>query len=214
MNIKAILRNIKFKLKTPNIKEIQSYWKNPDDKGNKPQSYIDGPNKNLLSKNLIKEVQKLVREKEKRILELGCNVGRNLNFLFNKGYLDLSGIEINKNAIELMKKTYPPVYYNSDIKVDSIEKSIKNICNERFELVFTVAVLMHLSHKSNFVFKEISRITKNFLITIEEEGIELVWSHYPRNYKEVFEKLGMKQIKEKKGLGANKTITLRVFRKD
>ena len=34
------------------------------------------------------------------ILELGCNVGRNLNYLFTKGFRSLSDIEINKRAIE------------------------------------------------------------------------------------------------------------------
>jgi len=42
-----------------------------------------------------------------KILEIGCNVGRNLNHLYENGFKQLTGIEISENAINALKRMYP-----------------------------------------------------------------------------------------------------------
>jgi|GEM_PF-2464290 hypothetical protein len=64
-----------------------------------------------------------------------------------------------------------------------------------FDLVYTMAVLEHIHDESEFIFSHITRITRKILITIEDEG-GISWRHFPRNYKKIFENLGMKQIEE------------------
>lgn len=76
-----------------------------------------------------------------------------------------------------------------------IEEIIKELRDGEFDIVFTMAVLEHIHTDSEWIFSEMVRITKDFLITIEDErGIS--WRHFPRNYKNVFESLRMKQIEE------------------
>ena len=65
--------------------------------------------------------------------------------------------------------------------------------DSHFDVVYTMAVLMHIHPDSEFIFKEITRITKDRLIVIEDEKC-ISPRHFPRNYKSVFENLGMRQI--------------------
>ena len=122
-------------------------------------------------------------------------MGRNLNYLFNAGYKKLGGVEISKEAIDLMKKTYPEMAEQIEIWNSPIEDVIVNFKGNSFDLIFTMAVLEHIHPDSKFIFSEMVRITKKYLITIEDEkGIS--WRHFPRNYKKIFEPLGMKQVEQ------------------
>ena len=75
----------------------------------------------------------------------------------------------------------------------AIEDVIKGFKDDAFDVVFTMAILQHIHPKSEWIFSEIVRITKSFLIIREAEGY-ISWRHFPRNYKKIFERLGMKQI--------------------
>ena len=149
------------------------------------------------------------------ILEIGCNVGRNLNYLFLAGFKKLVGIEINKKAIRLLKQSYPELARYAKIYNKPVEEVITGFKNGAFDIVFTMAVLQHIHPDSEFIFSEIARVTNRFLVTIEDErGIS--WRHFPRNYKRVFESLGLEQVEEFNcrgvpGLGGN--FSARVFKK-
>ncbi len=152
---------------------------------------------------------------QSRILEIGCNVGRNLNCLYTAGFRRLEGIEISEEAVELLKQSYPEMGGNSGIHNAPVEDIIKEFEDGEFDIVFTMAVLEHIHRDSEWIFAEMVRTTRGFLVTVEDErGIS--WRHFPRNYRKVFERLGLKQIEEFKcdevdGLGRN--FYARVFQK-
>lgn len=128
-----------------------------------------------------------------KILEIGCNAGRNLNHLFQAGFSDLSGIEINERAVQLLKQSFPEMADHTAIYNAPVEESICQFGDGEFDIVFTMAVLEHIHRDSTWIFPEIVRIAKDYLVTIEDER-GLSARHFPRNYKRVFESLGMKQI--------------------
>lgn len=134
--------------------------------------------------------------KTDNILELGCNCGANLNYLYEKGYNTLSGIEINKNAINEMERLYPDTYLNTKIYHGCIEDATKTISDKTYDTTFSMAVLMHI-HQQNTkqVFTELKRITKKHIITIENENSALSNVTFIRNYKKEFEKIGLKELK-------------------
>lgn len=71
------------------------------------------------------------------VLELGCNIGINLKALqFLDGSIELSGIEINDQAVAVAKTNLPA----ASIKQGSIIESIDN----RVDLTFTKTVLIHI----------------------------------------------------------------------
>ena len=148
-------------------------------------------NQHSKSHYLLKKLKPYTKKHDK-ILELGSGTGRNLHYLLSSGYDNVFGIEISPKAIDLMKQKYSDIL---NVWNDSIENKIKDIKTGEFDIVFSMAVLMHIHRDSEWVFNEIVRVTKRYLITIEEEkkggkGRK----HLPRNFKKIFEDLGMKQV--------------------
>jgi len=208
----SLLFEKKRALRPKNLKEIHSYWRQPWDGFNLPQYYLEVEPRR--SEFLVKIVTRYAKQNAS-ILEIGCNVGRNLNHLFLAGFKELTGIEISKNAVQLLRQSYPEMARLTTIYNAPVEEVIRGLTDGEFDVVFTMAVLEHIHTDSEWVFPEIVRITKDLLITIEDEQTPS-WRHFPRNYKTVFEPLGMKQIEELNcnsvgGLDSN--YLLRVFKK-
>ena len=63
------------------IEEVHKYWENPQDGTNQPKNYVIGVSKSEYLFDKIKQFNK-----EFKILEIGCNVGRNLDYLYQQGY--------------------------------------------------------------------------------------------------------------------------------
>ena len=64
--------------------------------------YLDSEITRGRTRFLLKIADRFI-SKNDSILEIGCNVGRNLNALYLNGFRDLSGIEINERAIRILK---------------------------------------------------------------------------------------------------------------
>lgn len=166
-------------------------WKSKDEHikdGNAPHDYAT---KNMDMMNYFTQTIQLYLNKSNSILELGCNSGANLNHLSQFGYSNLSGIEINKHAINEMKKTFPKL--KADIINNSLENLMPALPDNSYDLIFTMAVLIHISPQSNFIFKEMVRVSRKYICVVEAETCYCKYI-FPRNYKRIFEKLGCKEI--------------------
>ncbi len=148
-------------------------WTNPGS-GNEPQDYW----KHIERSEFLHKFIDGVIPKDLEIIELGCNCGRNVAYLNSKGYKTF-GFDINPKAIEF-KKDLPiwhqsiEDYFSKDVEVD---------------MYFSMAVLEHI--KSDWVFKKMKAA---YILTIEDE-ITDGGAFHKRNYKEIFESLGYRQIK-------------------
>ncbi len=185
--------------------ELHEYWRNPDEM-NDPIGYFQATERSAFLLSLVDQYVST----DVLILELGCNVGRNLNHLWQAGYKNLTGVEINAEAIRLMKERFPDM--RAIIYQGTIEDHVKEL--KEYDLVFTMAVLEHIHRDSEWVFSEMVRIAK-CLITIEDEK-NVSERHFPRNYKNVFEALGLSQTYEKhvsQNEGLNSNFFARVFKK-
>lgn len=192
-----------------NKEEILNYWANPSST-NKPIVYL----KPIERSCFLLQVVKKYASANARILEPGCNVGRNLNHLYQAGYNNLTGIDINKDALQLLETTFPQLSANAKLHNAEIEDVIKKFKENEFDLVYTMAVLEHIHPDSEWIFADLARITGSYLITIEDEAA-VSWRHVPRNYKKIFEPLGLAQIEEGSCIpaGLSQGFRLRVFRK-
>ena len=96
-------------------------------------------------------------DREISILEVGCNIGKQLQILKKAGFDNLSGIEINKKALSILKKTKA---------FNIVEGSVLDIpFNDRsFDLVFTSGVLIHIHPDDlNKAIDEIVRVSKRYI---------------------------------------------------
>lgn len=192
--------------------EVHAYWRHPSDGRNLPQEYTRGNGCSEFLVNLMKGYG----TPQSAILEIGCNVGRNLHYLFVNGFRRLTGIEISDEAVKLGSTTYPEMMEQVKVVNAPAEEALAAFGGNAFDIVFTMAVLQNIHPESQFIFSEMARITKDFLITIEDEH-GASWRRFPRNYRMVFEALGFKQVYEAKcdevgGLG--KDFVARIFRKN
>ena len=187
----------RFRSQTPNLvvahrslEETQNYWRHPDH-DNQASAYLSGMERSQYLASLIRAHT----GPNASILEIGCNVGRNLDHLRETGFQRLAGIEINADAIRLMRQSYPALTSRLTIYGDAVESVLPGLPDSAYDTVFTMAVLEHIHTDSEWIFSEIVRICERRLITVEDETGQS-WRHFPRNYRYVFEGLGMKQVAE------------------
>ena len=207
---------------SPSAASIKERWQKQGEDGalTNPKIYMK-ENKSI--PELFKDVLPYL-DKNGPVLEIGCNVGRSLNYLHAHGYRNLTGIEIGKEAIELMKITFPEMYHNSKIITGDATEVIKQLNTSEFDLVFCHSVLINIPPRNNHIFKEMARVSRKFILILENEGSYIA---YPRNFKKMFEKQGYKMIVNKIFTGACSSLpvpfetkhiyennTIRLFVKD
>ena len=115
--------------------------------------------RNILSKDRSQTIGHALRKNNLKIisaLELGCNVGYNLDALkkiFKK--IKLYGVEINKLAFDIANKKY-----------NCFNKSILDYkSKKKYDLVFTAGVLIHQNPKYlNKIYKRFIHYQKNIFI--------------------------------------------------
>jgi len=241
VNLKEILRSNVFSLKKKFInhekakkqimqgkkpmfaptKEKQLYhWRNydkiPGRKGTKRniENYLDKERNKGKSEAILKKIYSTNIDKTLPVLEIGCNAGRNLNYLFENGFTNLYGIEINPTAIKILKEKFPEMGSKTKFFIGALEDEIEKITNNQIYLTFTMGVLQHIHPESNWVFKEISRITSNYIITFENESLYTIGGNFPRDYGKIFTELGWKLISTSIYVHNNLPVAVRVLKKE
>ena len=141
--------------------------------------------------------------RDSKILELGCNVGLNLGILGNMGFNNLTGLEINSETIKLAKTRNPEItFINSSIEEYDSE-------NEKFDLVFTAGVLIHINPKVlDLILNKIIKLTTRYIFGFEYFSEKLEEISYrgnenvcwKRNFPSAYNKLlpEIKTVKEQK----------------
>jgi SAM-dependent methyltransferase len=126
------------------------------------------------------------------ILEIGCNVGTNLERLRLKGWHSLGGLEANTHAVAVLRERFPDLPEVCDVRVGPAEMVLPELKSGSFDVVFTMAVLMHLPPESNSVFDEMARVSRRWIVTIELEHVALSYI-FPRRYDRMFSPRGYVQ---------------------
>ena len=114
--------------------------------------------------------------KNKPILEVGCNIGNQLKIFEDIGFKKLFGIDINIKNLKKGKK---------NINLNIIESSGFDIPfkDNYFNLVFTNNVLIHIHPKNlDKIFDEIYRVSNKYIFGFEYFNNKLIEIKY-RNYK-------------------------------
>jgi SAM-dependent methyltransferase len=175
--------------------ECLDFWKsidnnNPSD-GNRPNRYAKKNNHTIdfLHNFWIPEVSK-----NDTILELGCNCGANLFWLKEMGYTKLAGAEINPNAIKQMDESFPDLRKSINLLTGDIGEILKKMEDGEVDVIFTMAVSMHIHPTKNYIFREMARVAKKYICTFEPESANSNYV-FARNYRRLFGKLKCCQLK-------------------
>jgi SAM-dependent methyltransferase len=158
------------------------------------------------------------------VLELGCSSGRHLAHLRDHGFTDLTGIEINGEAFDVMAEAYPDLAAEGTFHHDTIEAVLPGFADDRFDAVFSVETLQHIHPDAEWVFDDLERITADLLVTVENEGegdptdpatddVNYVHDEFPlyyRDWERVFTTRGFEAVATR----ARDRDTVRAFRID
>jgi len=177
----------------PSKESIQDYWRSPPGKSNQPDAYVDYEAQSRSVYQLVQELGVATGP----LLEIGPNVGRSLQTFFEGGWSDLTGIEINPEAVAKMAVLFPEMAARATILNMPVEEGIVTLPERHFELVFSKAVLLHIHPDSDWVFERMARVTRGTLIVIENED-QKSYKLFPRQYRPIFEGHGMVQIDERR----------------
>ena len=104
------------------------------------------------------------------VLELGCSAGRHLAHLHENGYDDLTGIDINPDAFDVLAETYPDLDDAGTFHAGAIEAFVTDLPDDAFDAVYSVETLQHVHPDDEWVFAELARVTGDLLVTVEVEG--------------------------------------------
>lgn len=129
------------------------------------------------------------------VLEIGCNTGKTLAYLYDMGYRNLTGVEINRKALDIGRRHFPDLEH-----VELICSAIENVINllHEFDVIYAGGVYMHLPYELDWVFDEIAKKARRLILTAENE-LDTDFYRFARNYKTVFESRGWTQVEEESG---------------
>jgi len=102
-----------------------------------------------------------------RILEIGSREGDNLASLLKAGFTRLSGFESNVDKVAALKECHPEVASQVDVIPGPVHSSLRGIADATFDLVFTVGFLFDKEGDFAWLFPELARVTRRYLICIE-----------------------------------------------
>lgn len=170
---------------------LREFWTQPSLERNDPAGYVLPIGRSRILEELLAAAQV---PKEARILEVGCNVGRNLAYLHDQGRTHLAGIEVNPHAVEMLRRTYPQLV-DVPIYVGAAEDILPTIEDDSFDVVYTMAVLEHIHPDSKVVFDRIAQIG-SAVLAIEPKG-SLSHRTFPHDVPALFVARGMRLVREK-----------------
>lgn len=159
------------------------------------QYYPAAPKWSSRSQSIINILAPLIT-KEDSILELGCNIGRNLNHLYQAGYENVSGMEISAHAVRRLRIEYPCLA-NIPVHIGPAELSIQKYSDKSIVVIFTMSVLEHLHPDCRYCFKEIARVARKYVLAFEPRDGKRSHMQYPWGIRNEFTAVGLTCIDTK-----------------
>ena len=131
------------------------------------------------------EIMALVPERNAALLDMGCNVGRHLDYLYRQGYRNLRGVDWSSAAIRDMAARYPEMHGGSRLVNASFEEFLRNE-PEPVDLVYTRGATFELVHPSFPLVRHVCAIAKRHVVLVISEAAHA----YPRFWEYEFAREG------------------------
>lgn len=154
----------------------------------------------------LDKIYKLTPNKDLPVLDLGCNQGSCIRYLYKKGLRNLHGVDIMKSALKYFEENYEDIYKDCKLECNFFQKYLNKTNDNFFYNSCTFGATIELIHPSYDIIKELVRVTKKNIILLIRENNHL----YPRFYVYEFERNNTKLTYYKK---VGKTASLLIFEK-
>jgi len=173
--------------------QCESYWAGQEqpDQPNNPSTYSG---KSLEVTEWLSQFWAPEVTTESAVFEVGTNAGPNLEWLRQAGYSDLAGVEINPAAIAEMRQAFPELADSAVVHQGEATRVLSGLPDSTCDVVFSMAVLVHVHPASHRVMEEMVRIARRYVCVVEAEDITCSYL-FARNYRRVFERLGCTEVR-------------------
>ena len=142
------------------------------------------------------------------IVDLGCNSGANLNFLYQSGYRRLAGVDAGREALELFARTFPEAFACARPANDLFQHYLLTRDTDTFDVLHSNGATIELVHPSFPIVAEICRVTRDSVyLDICERG-----HAYPRRYVEQFARHGFVLVHSERASDPVHHSSILVFR--
>jgi len=157
--------------------------------------YPGAPKWSSRSQSILNMLGSLVNQ-DYSFLEIGCNLGRNLNHLWQAGYRNVRGMEISEHAVKRLRSEYLCL---ADVPVDigPAEQSIQKLGSRSVDVIFTMAVLENIHPDSRLLFKEIARVASKYVLAIEPRDGHFSHNQYPWDIESEYAAVGLSLVDTK-----------------
>ena len=124
------------------------------------------------------------------VLDMGCNSGANLNFLYQAGFRNLYGVDAGRKALDLFAESYPDTFACAAVKHDLFQHYLLQCPDGMVDVVHSNGATLELVHPSFPIVGEMCRIArKSIMVDIVERG-----HAYPRYYIALFKRHGFELV--------------------
>ncbi len=115
---------------------------------------------------------------EESVLDMGCNSGANLNFLYQAGFRRLYGVDAGGHALALFAETFPDAYACADVNHDLFQHYLLQCPDGMVDVVHSNGATLELVHPSFPIVAQMCRVARRaVMVDIQERG-----HAYPRDY--------------------------------
>lgn len=138
---------------------------------------------------LMEEVMALAPDKNASLIDLGCNVGRHLNYLYQAGWHHLTGVDFSARAIEDMSVRYPELHRGIKTVAASFQEFLPK-CEDSFDIVYSRGATFELVPPSFPLIRHVCRIAKTYVVIVIAEAGHA----YPRYWEYEFARQGFELV--------------------
>lgn len=163
------------------------------------------------SQSQMDEIVALVPDRAAAILDLGCNVGRHLDYLYRQGYRNLRGVDWSATALRDMAERYPQAHAASKLTCASFEEFLSGD-PEPVELVYTRGATFELVHPAFPLIRQVCRIARRYVVLVIAEAGHA----YPRFWEYEFARQGFELAHLRRPASSRApehTVSLMTFRR-
>ena len=157
---------------------------------------------------LLDSVERVCLDRDASILDVGCNCGRHVIHLAQRGYRNLIGVDAMGSALAHFAERAPEVFRNAEIHHDLFQRFLARQPDNRFDLTYSHGATIELVHPSFDIVKHLCRVTRSHICLILHEDVK-----FRRDWLQQFARHGFTLIRGARPIGPDNEASLIVLQR-
>lgn len=123
------------------------------------------------------------------VLDVGCNCGRHLQYLYDAGFRDLHGVDASSEALAKMGEWFPDLSASVTVHCDLFQRFLGQ-CRRQYDIVMSHGTTFETVHPSFDVVRHLCRVARNHVVLVLNDSC----LPYPRHWAAEFRRHGFELV--------------------